>query len=47
MDLAQRRWDAKSDKDGAAADQIRGELLQQGWVVKDGKDGFELAKAEQ
>ena len=47
MELAQRRWDAKSDKDWAAADQIRGELLQQGWVVKDGKDGFELAKAEQ
>jgi hypothetical protein len=24
---------------------LRDELLAEGWIVKDGKDGFELAKA--
>lgn len=44
-ELAQRRWEAKSDKDWATADQIRDELLQEGWVVKDSKEGFTLAKS--
>ena len=44
--LAQDRWEAKLNKNWTAADQIRKDLLQKGWAVKDGKDGFELAKAE-
>lgn len=42
QDLSQRRWEAKQGKDWALADQLRAELLEQGWTVKDGKDGFEL-----
>lgn len=44
-ELAQRRWDAKSNKDWATADQIRDELLEAGWLVKDSKEGFTLAKS--
>ncbi len=40
--LAQQRWDAKQAKDWGKADELRDTLLAQGWVVKDGKDGFEL-----
>ena len=47
QELAQNRWEAKLNKDWAAADQIREDLLQKGWVVKDGKDGFDLAKSEE
>ena len=44
-ELAQRRWDAKQEKDWESADRFRDELLAQGWEVKDGKDGFELTRA--
>ena len=43
--LAQQRWDAKQAKDWSTADQLREEILALGWTVKDGKDGFVLAKA--
>lgn len=42
VELAQARWDAKQAKDFGRADSIRDDLLAKGWVVKDGKDGFEL-----
>ncbi len=42
--IAQRRWDAKQSKEWSVADQLRNELLTEGWMVKDGKEGFELAK---
>ncbi|MFU8849059.1 MAG: cysteine--tRNA ligase [Opitutales bacterium] len=42
QNLAQERWEAKQAKDFARADALRNELLEQGWVVKDSKDGFEL-----
>ena len=42
--LAQQRWDAKQAKDWSTADQLREEILALGWTVKDGKDGFVLAK---
>jgi len=42
QDLAQRRWEAKQGKDWPLADQLRDELLAQGWTVKDGKDGYEV-----
>jgi cysteinyl-tRNA synthetase len=45
QDLSQRRWEAKKGKNWALADQLRAELLEQGWTVKDGKDGFELVLA--
>jgi cysteinyl-tRNA synthetase len=40
--VAQARWDAKQAKDWAKADQLRDALLEEGWVVKDKKDGFDL-----
>ena len=43
--LAQQRWDAKQAKDWSTADQLREEILAFGWTVKDGKEGFVLAKA--
>ena len=44
QDLAQQRWNAKLAKDWSTADQLRDKLSGLGWLVKDGKDGFELAK---
>jgi len=41
--LAEERWQAKQAKDFAKADALRDELLEKGWVVKDAKDGYELA----
>ena len=42
--LAEQRKQAKSDKNYALADQIRAELFDQWWEIKDTKDGFELIK---
>lgn len=42
--LAEQRKQAKADKNYALADQIRAELLDQWWEIKDTKDGFELIK---
>ena len=42
--LAQQRKQAKADKNYALADQIRAELLDQWWEIKDTKEGFELIK---
>ncbi|OUU43456.1 MAG: cysteine--tRNA ligase [Verrucomicrobia bacterium TMED56] len=42
--IAKRRWEAKISKEWSTADQLRNELLAEGWTVKDLKDGFELAK---
>ncbi len=44
QNLAERRWEAKIAKDWGLADQLRGQLSDRGWLVKDGKDSFELAK---
>ena len=41
-DLAERRWQAKQDKDWAASDQLRDEIATLGWTVKDNPDGYEL-----
>ena len=46
QNLAQRRWVAKQGKDWVLADQLRDELLAQGWAVKDGKEGFEIVAAD-
>ena len=47
QELAKNRWEAKLNKDWTSADHIREELLQKGWSIKDGKDGFDLAKSEE
>lgn len=41
-DLAERRWQAKQNKDWAASDQLRDELSALGWTIKDTSDGYEL-----
>lgn len=43
--LAERRWAAKKAKDFATADALRDELLEKGWTVKDGKEGYTLDPA--
>lgn len=40
--LAEQRWAARSAKDWAEADRLRGELTALGWTMKDGKEGYEL-----
>lgn len=42
--LAEKRWAARLVKDWATADALRGELAAMGWAMKDGKDGYKLAK---
>ncbi|MBK1826199.1 cysteine--tRNA ligase [Haloferula rosea] len=44
-ELAEARWAAKSAKDWAKSDTLRDELAAQGWVMKDGRDGYELEPA--
>ncbi len=40
--LAQQRWEAKQAQNWVRADELRDILFDQGWVVKDSKDGFTL-----
>ena len=40
--LAEARWNAKQSKDWVEADRLRAEITEQGWTVKDAKDGYEL-----
>ncbi len=42
--IAERRWQARQNKDWAASDTLRDELAALGWAVKDGKDGYQLTK---
>ena len=41
-ELADSRWQARTAKNWAESDRMRDELAARGWVVKDGKDGYEL-----
>ena len=43
--LAEERWQARGNRDWAASDRLRDELLEKGWVVKDGREGYELVSA--
>lgn len=43
VDLARRRADARLERDFAAADGLREQIAQAGWVVADGPDGFDLS----
>ena len=45
--LAQKRWNPKLSKNWAMADQLRNELLKLGWLVKDGKEKFELTSSSE
>lgn len=38
--LAEQRWQARTDKDWAKSDELRDQLRDMGWVVKDGKEGW-------
>lgn len=42
--LAERRWKAKKDRDFGLADKLRADIDILGYVIKDGKDGFEISK---
>lgn len=44
--LAEQRWAAKQQRDFAQADALRGQLQAAGWIVRDAKNGYELAPAE-
>ena len=44
LSLAEKRKEAKSGKDYALADQLRGKIADLGWEIKDEKDGFSLTK---
>ena len=43
-DLAEKRWQAKKNKDWATADRLRDEILNQGYQILDTKDGYEIKK---
>ena len=43
-DLAEKRWQAKKNKDWATADRLRDEILNQGFQILDTKDGYEIKK---
>jgi cysteinyl-tRNA synthetase len=45
QELAARRWQAKKDRDFAAADALRQQVEALGWRIRDAKDGYELAPA--
>ena len=42
--LAEKRWQAKLARDWATADKLRGEIDAMGYMVKDGKDGYDIIK---
>jgi len=44
LELAQKRWQAKKDKNWTEADALRAEIDKLGYAVKDGKDGYEVLK---
>ncbi len=43
-DLAEKRWQAKQNKDWATADTLRQELFNLGYTIKDNKEGYEIIK---
>jgi cysteinyl-tRNA synthetase len=43
--LAEERWQARLAKDWAKSDILRQQLADLGWVVKDGKEGYQLTRA--
>lgn len=43
-DLAERRWEAKKNKDWKTADTLRDEIISKGYQLLDTKDGYEIKK---
>ena len=43
-ELAQQRWQAKSNKNFALSDELRGQLLEKGYKILDEKDGYKVEK---
>ena len=44
-ELAEMRWQAKQNKDWTKADEIRKSLSENGYLIKDSKDGYEILKS--
>lgn len=44
-ELAQKRWEAKQNKNWAEADALRDQVKNMGYVIVDRKDGFDIEKA--
>ena len=44
-ELAKLRWEARQGKDWGASDRYRDELAEKGWIVKDGREGYEVVPA--
>lgn len=42
VQLAARRWDAKTSKDWAESDRLRAEITALGWAMNDGKESYTL-----
>ena len=40
--LADQRWQAKAERDFAQADDLRAKIAEEGWLVVDRPDGYEL-----
>ncbi|MFZ5805925.1 MAG: cysteine--tRNA ligase [Verrucomicrobiota bacterium] len=45
--FAQERWQAKSEKNWARADELRKQIADAGWEMRDKKDSYDLAPASQ
>jgi cysteinyl-tRNA synthetase len=43
-DLAEKRWNAKLNKDWALADNLRNEILEKGFVILDNPNGYKIEK---
>ena len=41
-ELAEQRWQAKCDNNWAESDRLRDEVFALGWVIKDGKESYEV-----
>ena len=44
-DMAEKRWQAKKNKDFATADTLRAEITKQGYTINDKKDDYEIVKS--
>ena len=42
--MAEERWQARLNKDWTKSDDLRNKLSELGYIVKDGKDGYQLTK---
>jgi cysteinyl-tRNA synthetase len=40
--MAKDRWEAKQAKDYPRADALRNTLLQEGWIIKDSNESYEI-----